>query len=133
MLSPTDRLDISDLVVRADSLATLRDADGYAALFTSDAVLDGAEGVHQGSEGIRNDVAPIWSGEGGVSLHLSLNVEVREVPGNLNAATANSVLVILAEEGATAVRSVSLIEQEFVRDGESWKISRRTVKPVTSA
>jgi ketosteroid isomerase-like protein len=133
VLSPTDRLDIADLVIRADSLATRRDADAYAALFTSDAVLDGAEGVHEGSEQLRNDVVPIWKGEGEVSLHLTLNVEVHEVQGNLNGATANSVLVILAGDGATAIRSVSLIEQEFVRDDETWKISRRTVKPVTPA
>jgi ketosteroid isomerase-like protein len=131
VLSPTDRLDIADLVVRADSMVTRRDADGYAALFTSDAVLVGAEGVYEGSEELRSDVVPIWIGEGEVSLHLSLNVEVHEVQGNLNTATANSVLVILAGDSATTIRSVSLIEQEFVRDDETWKISRRTVKPVT--
>jgi ketosteroid isomerase-like protein len=128
VLSPTDRLDIADLVVRADSLATRRDADGYAALFTSDAVLDGAEGVHEGSEQLRSGAARIWSSEGEVSLHLTLNVEVHEVQGNLNGATASSVLVILAGDSTNAIRSVSFIEQEFVRDGEVWKISRRTVK-----
>jgi hypothetical protein len=128
VLSPTDRLDIADLVVRADSLATRRDADGYAALFTADAVLDGAEGVHEGSEQLRSGAARIWSSEGEVSLHLTLNVEVHEVQGNLNGATASSVLVILAGDSTNAIRSVSFIEQEFVRDGEVWKISRRTVK-----
>jgi hypothetical protein len=127
VLSPTDRLDIGDLVVRADSLATRRDAEGYAALFISDAIVDGAEGVHEGTEQLQSDEAVIWSGEGDVSLHLTLNVEVHEVQGNLNAATANSVLVILEGEGATTIRSVSFIEQEFVRDDEVWKISRRTV------
>jgi hypothetical protein len=128
VLSPTDRLDIADLVIRADSLATRRDADGYAALFSSDAILDGTEGVHEGIEQLREDVSTIWASEGDATLHLTLNVEVHEVQGNLNAATANSVLVILEGEGATTVRSVSLIEQEFVRDDEIWKISRRTVK-----
>jgi hypothetical protein len=133
VLSPTDRLDIADLVVRADSLATRRDADGYAALFISNALLDGAEGVHEGSDELRRDVVPFWGGEGEATIHVTLNVEVHEVQGNLNAATANSVLVILAGDSANTIRSVSLIEQEFLRDDETWKISRRTVKPVTPA
>jgi SnoaL-like domain len=131
VLSATDRLEITELVTRADSLATRRDAEGYADLFTNDAVLDGAEGTHRGSEHLRADVGPIWRSEGDVSVHLTLNVEVHEVEGRDAAAIAKSVLVIISGEGATTIRNVALIEQALVRVGPSWKITRRSVYPVT--
>ncbi len=127
MLSATDRFEITELVTRADALATRRDAAGYAELFTEDAVLDGAEGVHQGSDRLRKDVGPIWNSEGDVSVHLTLNVEVKEVEGRDDSAIVNSVLVILVGDGATTLRNVALIEQTVVRAGEFWRISRRTV------
>jgi ketosteroid isomerase-like protein len=132
VLSTRDRVNIAELVTRADALATRRDAEGYAALFTEDAVLDGGEGVHQQDQ-LREDVAAIWRAEGDASVHLTLNVEVHEVEGRDNAATVNSVLVILAGSGATTIHTVALIEQTIDRVGESWKISRRTVRPVAAA
>jgi hypothetical protein len=131
VLSVTDRFEITEVVTRADALATRRDAAGYAALFTDDAVLDGSEGVHQGSGRLRDDVGSIWSSEGDVSLHLTLNVEVHEVEGADNSASVNSILVILAGEGATTIRTVVVIEQTLLRVGESWMISRRRVLPIT--
>jgi ketosteroid isomerase-like protein len=133
VLSVTDRFEITELVTRADALATRRDAEGYAELFTEDAVLDGAEGFHRGTNRLRDDVGPIWSSEGDVSVHLTLNVEVNEVKDRDDSAIVNSVLVILAGDGATALRNVALIEQTVVRVRGSWKISRRTVRPVTPA
>jgi ketosteroid isomerase-like protein len=133
MLSAMDRWEVTELVTRADSLATRRDVEGYVALFTDDAVLEGAEGVHHGSEQLRDDVGPIWTSEGEVSVHLTLNVEVREVEGHDNSATASSVLVILAGAAATTIKTVALIEQTLTRVGDSWKISRRTVGSVPSA
>ena len=41
-LSVEDRLEIMEVVARADWAATRRDADTYVGLFTEDAVLDGA-------------------------------------------------------------------------------------------
>ena len=38
-LPAADRLDILDVVTRADEAASRRDADGYVALFTEDAAL----------------------------------------------------------------------------------------------
>ncbi len=62
-LSAADRLDILDLIGRADAYATRRDAVAYASLFTEDAVLDGAQGVHPAAE-LRSAVGPIWAAEG---------------------------------------------------------------------
>jgi ketosteroid isomerase-like protein len=132
VLSAIDRLAISEIVTRADAMATRRDAAGYANLFTDDAVLDGAEGTHRAGD-LRHDVAAIWQGEGVVSVHLTLNVEVRDVEGTDDAATTDSVLVILGGDSATAVKAVALINQSLVRAGQSWKISRRTVQSVGSS
>jgi hypothetical protein len=57
-------------------------------------------------------------------------VEVLEVAGRDDVATAHSVLVILAGEGATEIRNVVFIEQAFLRVDQSWKITRRSVSPV---
>jgi hypothetical protein len=43
-LSTADRLEILDVIARADWAATRRDADAYVQLFTEDAVLDGDQG-----------------------------------------------------------------------------------------
>ena len=47
-LAAADRLAIVDVITRADEAASRRDADAYVALFTPDAVLDGAQGRHAG-------------------------------------------------------------------------------------
>ena len=72
-LSAADRLDILDVVSRADAAATRRDADAYVSLFTDDAVLDGSQGRHAGKAGMRSSVGPIWAAEGPATLHLTLN------------------------------------------------------------
>jgi hypothetical protein len=131
VLAAMDRWEITELVTRADAAATRRNAEEYAALFTDSAVLEGSEGVHLGSDQLRHDVGPIWNSEGQVSVHLTLNVEVHEVEGRDDLAIVSSVLVILAGSGAATVRNVSLIEQTVVRVDQSWKISRRTVHPMT--
>jgi hypothetical protein len=45
-LSAADRLDILDLLTRADAAAGARDAAAYLALFTGDAALDGDQGTY---------------------------------------------------------------------------------------
>ena len=52
-LSAADQLAIVEVITRADEAASRRDADGYVALFTQDAVLDGTQGRHAGREALR--------------------------------------------------------------------------------
>ena len=54
-----DRLAILDVISRADEAASRRDADAYVALFTPDAVLDGAQGQYAGREALRASVGKI--------------------------------------------------------------------------
>ena len=70
-LSTADRLEILDVIARADWAATRRDADAYVQLFTEDAVLDGDQadgaagfGGADGADAV--GVAP----DGGCSLTL---------------------------------------------------------------
>jgi Acetamidase/Formamidase family len=48
-LSPADRLDILDLLTRADTAASARDIEGYLRLLTADMVLDGDQGTYRGT------------------------------------------------------------------------------------
>jgi ketosteroid isomerase-like protein len=131
-LSTADRLDILDVVTRADDAASRRDADAYVALFTPDAVLDGAQGRHAGREALRASVGPIWAAEGPATLHLTLNPVVEPGPRD-DEAVARSVLLIIGLAEPPAIRTAVVITQELRRAGGSWRITRRTVAPAAPA
>ncbi len=129
-LSAADRLAILEVVTRADEAASHRDADGYVALFTQDAVLDGAQGRYAGREALRASVGPIWAAEGPATLHLTLNPVVEPGPGG-DQAVARSVLLIIDPAPPPAIRAAAVITQELRRVGGSWLITRRTVAPAS--
>jgi hypothetical protein len=124
-LSAADRLDILDLINRADTYATRRDADSYASLFTSDAVLDGAQGVHPAA-GLRSAVGPIWAAEGPATWHLTLNPIIDAGRGP-DAATVSSVLLIIDPQAPISIRTAAAITQTVRRTSDGWRITRRTV------
>jgi len=126
-LSTEDRLDVLDLIARADNAATARDAVMYVSLFTDDAVLDGAEGVHRGKDALLKAVGPVWAAEGPKSVHLTLNAVIEPVSGRLDEAVATSKLVIVAPGSSFEVRTVATIVQHVVRVDGTWRISRRSV------
>ncbi len=129
-LPAADRLDILDVIIRADEAASRRDADGYVALFTPDAVLDGAQGRHVGREALRASVGPIWAAEGPATLHLTLNPVVEPGPRD-DQALARSVLLIIDPGEPPAIRSAAVITQELRRAEGTWRITRRTVAPAS--
>jgi hypothetical protein len=124
-LSAADRLDILDLIGRADTYATRRDAVAYSALFAKDAVLDGTQGVHEGAE-LGFAVGPIWAAEGPVTLHLTLN-PVIDATADPDEAVVSSVLLIVDPGPPIAIRAAAGITQTVRRSGTTWRISRRTV------
>ena len=130
MLSSSDRLDIVDLVHRADNAATQRNADLYVSYFTDDAVLDGDQGEHRGLDHLRQSVGPIWASEGPSSTHATLNVVVDTVDNEPDRAIASSLLLILRNELPAPVENLSFITQHVVRTDEGWLIARRTVRSV---
>ncbi|HSZ99034.1 MAG TPA: nuclear transport factor 2 family protein [Streptosporangiaceae bacterium] len=124
-LSAADRLEILDVVGRADAAATRRDADAYAALFTDDAVLDGSQGLHPAA-GLREAVGPIWAAEGATTLHLTLNPVVDPGDGP-DEAVVSSVLLIVAPAAPITIITAAAITQKVRRSDDTWRISRRTV------
>jgi hypothetical protein len=125
-LSTGDRLDILDLLARADDAASHRDALSYVALFAEDGVLDGEEGEYRGRRALADAVGAVWASEGAASVHLTLNAVIDAVPGNPGA-RATSTLMIVDPGPPVVVRSVSAIVQEVVKIGGRWYIARRTV------
>jgi uncharacterized protein (TIGR02246 family) len=127
-LPAADRLAIVEVITRADEAASRRDADGYVALFTEDAVLDGTQGRHAGREALRAAVGLVWAAEGSATLHLTLNPVVEPGPAG-DQAVARSVLLIIDPAPPPAIRAAALITQELRRAEGSWRITRRTVAP----
>ncbi|HUA42186.1 MAG TPA: nuclear transport factor 2 family protein [Streptosporangiaceae bacterium] len=127
-LSVADRLDILDVVTRADQAATDRDADAYVRLFTADAVLDGAQGRHAGRDALRAAVGPVWAAEGPVTLHLTLNPVIEDLDEDHGRRVAvRSVLLIIGPGPPVTIRTAAPITQILVRRNGSWTIDRRTV------
>jgi uncharacterized protein (TIGR02246 family) len=131
-LSAADRAEILDVITRADEAAGRRDADGYVALFTDDAVLDGSQGTHTGREALRQAVGPVWAAEGPVTLHLTLNPVIAAGKAD-DHAVARSVLLIIDPNPPPAIHATAMITQELRRSDDSWRIARRTVAPVSRA
>ena len=126
-LSAEDRLDILDLIGRADRLATRRDAGAYADLFTADAILDGTQGVHPAAE-LRSAVGPIWAAEGRATLHLTLN-PVIDAGAEPDQAVVSSILLIVDSATPITIRTAAAITQTVRRTAGTWRIARRTVAP----
>jgi hypothetical protein len=120
-----DRLEILDIVGRADAAATRRDARAYADLFTDDAVLDGSQGRHPAAA-LRSSVGPIWAAEGPATLHLTLN-PVIDPGGGPDEAVVSSILLIVEPAAPIIIRTAAAITQTLRRTGDTWRISRRTV------
>ena len=129
-LSAADRAEILDVIVRADAAATSRDARAYAALFTDDAVLDGTQGTHAGSAALLASVGPIWAAEGPASLHLTLN-PVADPGDGPDEAVVHSILLIVDPSPPITIRTAASITQTVRRQGGTWRISRRSVAPVS--
>jgi ketosteroid isomerase-like protein len=130
-LAVSDRLDILDVLARADSAASRRDPDAYVELFTDDVVLDGDQGIHVGKETLRQAVGAIWANEGTATLHLTLNPTLDNVGSSTDEVIANSVLLIVQPGASPHILTAAIITQRLKRIGASWRISHRTVKAAT--
>jgi ketosteroid isomerase-like protein len=127
LVSTTDRVEILEILYRADAAASARDVEGYLALFTEDAVLDGEQGSHAGKVALRAAVGSVWSAEAPFALHLTLNPVVRGDDADADRALAESVLLIVRPAPAAEILVTANITQELRRAGSDWRISRRTV------
>jgi ketosteroid isomerase-like protein len=126
-LSATDRLDILDLLTRADAAATARDAAAYLSLFTDDAVLDGAQGTYRGTEALGLGLAEVWGAEPAGTLHLTLNPVIDEDPAAPAAAVARSILLMIDPGPPPALIHTAHITQYLRGGADGWRITRRSV------
>jgi ketosteroid isomerase-like protein len=130
-LAVADRLDILDVLARADNAASRRDRDAYVELFTDDVVLDGDQGTHVGKETLRQAVGPIWANEGTATLHLTLNPTLENVGSSGDEVMAHSVLLIVQPGASPHILTAANITQRLRRIGVFWRIGHRTVKTTT--
>jgi hypothetical protein len=132
-LLAADRLDILELLAKADAAAGQRNATAYSDLFVADAVLDGAQGRYEGRTAIAESVGPIWAREGPASVHLTLNA-VLASSDDVDHVVASSTLLIVAPGGTPGapgvVLGIAAITQHVVRTAGGWRIARRTVSAV---
>lgn len=133
ILSAADRLDIIDVISRADWAASRRDAAAYADLFTDDAVLDGTQGRHEGKDALLASLGPIWAAEGPASLHLTLNPVIEARESSDGHAVTRSILLVVEPGPPPVLRTTAVITQTLRRSGWSWRISRRTVGTAADA
>ena len=127
-LSAADRLEVLDLITRADAAAGARDAAAYLALFTEDAALDGDQGTYHGREALRRGLAQVWGAEPAGTLHLTLNPVIDADPVSSAAAVARSVLLIIAPGTPPALVAAAHITQYLRRGADGWRITRRSVR-----
>jgi ketosteroid isomerase-like protein len=126
-LSAADRLDILDLLTRADAAAGARDADAYLALFTGDAVLDGDQGDYRGADALRAGLAAVWGAEPAGTVHLTLNPVIDAGPAPADTAVARTVLLIIAPGPPPALVHTANVTQHLRRGPDGWRITHRTV------
>lgn len=131
MLTATDRLDILELLARADSAATQRDVETYVALFTDGAVLDGERGEQRGRDALRRSVGRVWQAEGPESAHLTLNAVIDPVGGSPDRAVATSTLLIVSGGAAWSIGGAWTMVQQVVRIDGTWRIDHRSVHRLT--
>lgn len=132
-LTEADRDQITEVVRRADELATSRDVDGYIALTTPDMALEGAEGNAYGREAVRAAIASIWAAEPRGTRHLTGDISITPGPDALpesgpTALTHSTLQLVSGDSSATGTGPVASIDQLLRRTEGRWLIGRRTVR-----
>lgn len=123
-LDPADTLEILQLVARADNCASTRDAEGYAALFTEDAVMDGDMGRAEGRAQLAETVARVWAREPSGTLHLTLNAIVDE---SAKETVVSSTMMMAASGSPGSVIGSARVVQTVRRTDEGWRIAERRI------
>jgi len=123
-LEPAETAEILQLATRADDCATARDAEGYAALFTEDAVMDGAMSRAVGRAQLASTVAAVWAQEAEGTLHLTLNAVVEPTTPE---PTVTSVMLMVQAGTPGAIIGSARVTQKVRKSGARWQISERWI------
>lgn len=122
-LEPADSLEILQLVARIDACASARDADGYVALFTDDAVMDGDMG-QASAQDLSETVSRVWAAEPSGTLHLTLNAIIEESGPQ---PTVTSTLLLIAPASSSPLLGSASVRQTVRRTPAGWKVAARTI------
>lgn len=123
-LTPEDSIAILQLVARADTLATARDADAYVDLFTANASMSGTMGGAAGHAQLREAVARLWAGEPVGTLHLTLNPLIDQQGADI---IVTSVMLMVRPGAGLAVLGAADVRQTIVSTPAGWKIAQRAI------
>jgi hypothetical protein len=131
VLAPADALALLQLAARADTCATSRDAAGYAALFTENAVMDGDEGQVTGRAALAAAVVRVWDAEPPGTLHLTCNAVIDE---SASTPAVASILLLLTPQSPGLVSRAAYVFQRFLQTPEGWRIDSRhiTMRPTAA-
>ncbi len=124
-LGASDSIAILQLIARADACASARDADGYAALFTEDGLMDGDEGTVNGRAALRDAVARIWAAEPVGTLHLTLNAVLDE--SGAEPAVESVMLLVVGGGPSPAIHGSARVRQSVRQTPHGWRISERRI------
>ena len=124
-LSASDSIAILQLVARADACASVRDADGYVALFTDDAVMDGDKGTAEGRNALRDAVARVWGAEPVGTLHVTLNAVLDESGAE---PAVDSVMLMVGAGPSPVVLGSARVTQTVRHTPGGWRISKRAIR-----
>jgi uncharacterized protein (TIGR02246 family) len=117
---------IEDRLYRYSWAIDAGDADGVAECFTIDAEMTSPGGTKRGREAIRSDTAAQREARAarGIVRHLTTNVTIDGETAE--SASVRSIFLVSARnpEGLT-VMAAGWYEDDLVREGDSWLISRR--------
>jgi len=123
---------IRNLMHAYGRLIDARDFDGFAELWTDDAVYVGGPGSHTLVGGaaianfLRDTIASNPSGVGEPNFHVFFNEEIA-VEGQQARATSMSAFIAPGTSGAPAMVILARYEDEFVHQDGTWKFQRRIV------
>jgi uncharacterized protein (TIGR02246 family) len=123
-LPAADSVAILQLVARADTFASARDADGYVQLFTAEARMEGAMGEAAGREQLRERVASVWQTEPPGTLHLTLNSVIEEDGTEI---VVTSVMLMVQPGDPRSVPRAAHVRQTVVQTTDGWRIATRTI------
>lgn len=120
----TDRDDIVDVLVRYATGIDRRDWPLFRTVFTEDCVLDYGEiGAWSGVDAVTEFMEQTHA-MAGHTLHRMSNHAIT-VDGDTAAARTYVDALILAQDNNSGVNAVGFYDDELVRTGDGWRISRR--------
>lgn len=124
MTDNTDRQQISDVQVRYATGIDRRDWDLFRTVFTDDCELDYGEiGCWRGVDAVV-EFMTVAHEMAGHTLHRITN-QVISVDGDTAGARAYVDALILSPDNSSGVNAAGYYDDEFVRTGAGWRISRR--------